>query len=224
MNKEFFQAIRSGDRERVNTLLASDATLLHATDDQGLSAFVTAKYTGQNEIAAMLLSKGIDLDIFGASMAGDAVRVTELARSNRDLVNSYSSDGWTPLHLACFFSQRDIAEALIGCGAEVNARSRNAMQNTPLHAAAARRNAESVRLLIEHGADVNARQEGGWTALHAACLNGDSETMLLLMAGGADVQARANNNQNAMDLALTKGHQAVVDVLDQYAARGQGAS
>ena len=71
---------------------------------------------------------------------------------------------------------------------------------------------------------MNARQEGGWTALHAACLNGDSETMLLLMAGGADVQARANNNQNAMDLALTKGHQAVVDVLDQYAARGQGAS
>jgi ankyrin repeat protein len=43
------------------------------------------------------------------------------------------------------------------------------------------------------------------------------EMVRLLIAGGADVQARADNQQNAMDLALGKGHQAVVDVLDDYA-------
>jgi ankyrin repeat protein len=39
----------------------------------------------------------------------------------------------------------------------------------------------------------------------------------LLIAGGADVQTRAANQQNALDLALGKGHQAVVDLLDVYA-------
>jgi ankyrin repeat protein len=39
----------------------------------------------------------------------------------------------------------------------------------------------------------------------------------LLIAGGADVQIRAANQQNALDLALGKGHQAVVDLLDVYA-------
>ncbi len=74
-----------------------------------------------------------------------------------------------------------------------------------------------MRILLEHGAEVNARQEGGWTALHAASQNGDVEMVRLLIAGGADVQMRADNQQNALDLALSKGHQAVVDLLDVYA-------
>ena len=142
---------------------------------------------------------------------------SRLIGANPELINSYSHDGWTPLHLACFFGQPGIAEALIAQGADVRARARNAMQNTPLHAAAAGRSKDAVRALLEHGADVNARQEGGWTALHAASQNGDVEMVRLLIAGGADVQARADNQQNAMDLALGKGHQAVVDVLDEYA-------
>ena len=61
------------------------------------------------------------------------------------------------------------------------------------------------------------RQEGGWTALHAAAQNGDVEMVRLLIAAGADVKMRAANQQNALDLALTKGHQAVVELLDEYA-------
>jgi ankyrin repeat protein len=45
-----------------------------------------------------------------------------------------------------------------------------------------------------------------------------------LISHGADVQARAGNNQNAMDLALTKGHQAMVNLLDETVTQAQGAS
>jgi uncharacterized protein len=216
MSQQFFEAIRAGDRDAVVALLNADETLLAAKDEKGLGAYAAAKYSGRNEIAAMLLEKGVELDVFAACMAGAKDRVLELIDENPELVNAYSHDGWTPLHLACFFGP-SVAEALIAQGADVGARSRNPMRNTPLHAAAAARSREAVRALLEHGADVNARQHGGWTALHAASQNGDVEMVRLLIAGGADVQARAENQQNALDLALTKGHQAVVEVLEAYA-------
>ena len=50
------------------------------------------------------------------------------------------------------------------------------------------------------------------------------EMARLLIAAGAEVGARASNNQNALDLALTKGHQAMVNLLDEYAAGAHGAS
>jgi ankyrin repeat protein len=217
MSQEFFEAIRAGDRGKVETLLDSNAGLLGAKDEKGLGPYTAAKYSGRNELAALLLERGVELDLFAACMAGARERAVELIGDEPELVKAYSHDGWTPLHLACFFGHPTLAETLLERGAEVNARSRNGMQNTPLHAAAAGRSKDAVRILLEHGAEVNARQEGGWTALHAASQNGDAEMVRLLIAAGADVQIRAANQQNALDLALTKGHPAVVEVLEAYA-------
>ena len=217
MSQQFFEAIRAGDRDRVDALLSADAALLGAKDEKGLGAYMAAKYSGRNDIAALLLERGVELDLFAACMAGARDHVVELIAREPDLIKSYSHDGWTPLHLACFFAQPDLVETLIAQGADVKARSRNGMHNTPLHAAAAGRNRDAVRLLLEHGAEVNAQQEGGWTALHAAAQNGDAEMVRLLIAAGADVKMRAANQQNALDLALTKGQQDVVELLDEYA-------
>jgi uncharacterized protein len=217
MSQQFFEAIRAGDRCKVEELLNANAGLLSAKDEQGLGAYTVAKYSGRSDIAAFLLEKGVELDVFAACMAGAQERAVELLGREPELVKAYSHDGWTPLHLACFFGHPSLAETLIAQGAEVNARSRNAMRNTPLHAAAAGRSQDAVRVLLEHGAEVNARQEGGWTAMHAASQNGDVEMVRLLIAVGADAQIRAENQQNALDLALTKGHPAVVEVLETYA-------
>ena len=222
--KEFFQAIRSGDRARVGAMLAGDRTLAQTRDENGMGAFTAAKYSRQEEIAALLLTNDVELDIFEACIAGDAARAAELLSADSKLTHSYSHDGWTPLHLAAFFGQGLIASALLEHGADAHARSRNAMENTALHAAAAGRNSAVIELLLAHGADVNARQHGGWTALHAASQNGDVSLVSLLLAHGADRAARAANNQSAMDLALTGGHQAVVDILDEHESRGHGAS
>jgi len=220
MSKELFDAIRAGERGNVETMIAADPGLLLAKDENGLGAFAIAKYCGRHELAKMLLDHGVELDLFSACMAGADQRVFDLIRQQPDLIKTNSADGWTALHLACFFGQPAIAEWLMNQGADVNARSTNAMKNAPLHAAAAGRNRDAVRTLLEHGADVNAGQEGGWTALHQAAQNGDVEMARLLIAAGADVNARASNQQNALDLAMTKGGQAMVDLLDEYVTKG----
>jgi ankyrin repeat protein len=222
MSKELFDAIRAGDLATVAAMIGGEPGLLNATDENGLAAFTVARYSRQDAIAKLLLDKGTQLDICAAAMAGVEGRVVELLAEDRTRTSAYSHDGWTPLHLAAFFGNRECAEVLLSNGADVHARSRNAMQNTPLHAAAAGRHSGIVAVLLSAGADANARQHGGWTALHAAAQNGDVETATLLLEHGVEVYARADNNQNAYDLALTKGHQAIVDLLDAH-DREQGA-
>ena len=218
MNKEFFDAIRAGDLPTVTRMLEADAELLNA-DENGLVAFTVARYSRQDAIAKLLLEKGARLDICAAAMAGVEDRIVALLAEDRTRTGAYSHDGWTPLHLAAFFGNKGCAEILLAHGADVQARSRNAMQNTPLHAAAAGRHSSVVAVLLAAGADANARQHGGWTPLQAAAQSGDLETATLLLLYGADPQARAENNQAALDLALTKGHQAIVDLLEAHAAK-----
>jgi ankyrin repeat protein len=168
---------------------------------------------------AALVEADPSLAISAASIMGETERIESLLAGNRSLVSASSPDGWTPLHLAAFFGQKEAAQVLLNKGAQVNARSTNAMQNTPLHAAAAGRHADVAKLLLDRGAAANARQHGGWTPLHAAAQNGDVEMARELLAGGADVQVRADNNQTAMDLALTKAQQTMVDFLESNGAR-----
>lgn len=222
MNKEFFDAIRAGDLPAVARMLETNGELLNATDEKGLVAFTVARYSRQDSIAKLLLEKGARLDINAAAMAGVEDRVIALLAEDAKRTGEYSHDGWTPLHLAAFFGHKKCAEILLEQGANVHARSRNAMKNTPLHAAAAGRHGSVVEVLLAHGADANARQHGGWTPLHAAAQNGDVETATLLLAHGADSKARADNNQSALDLALTKGHAPMVDLLEALAAEQAG--
>lgn len=213
-----FDAIQTGDRARITSLLDAEPTLANARNDQGTSVFAFSIYTRKPEIAALLEKRGAEIDIFAAAMVGRTELLKKLLEGNKTLATLLSPDGWTALHLAAFFGQKDCAQELLNKGAPVNAHSTNAMQNMPLHAAVAGNNPEVAQLLVERGADVNARQHGGWTPLHGAAQNGDLATVKALIDSGADANARAENKQSPLDLALLKGHQAVVDYLESHGA------
>jgi ankyrin repeat protein len=219
--KLFQQQVKQGDLDAVRALVADDPSLIDARNEAGQSAFLLSKYYGKNQIADYLLSLNPQLDVFDASAAGLRERVLREVERDASLLSAHSTDGWTPLHLAAFFGHPELAGELLDRGANVNARSTNAMRNTPLHAAVAGRKAAVVKVLVERGADVNARQEGGWTALHGAAQNGDREIVEALLANGADTGARAENNQAALDLALLKGQHEIAALLEQLGAKLQ---
>jgi ankyrin repeat protein len=213
--KTFHESVKAGDIASVSASLAESPSLLNEKNQAGQNAILLSKYYGQPQVTTYLLSLNPELDVFTASAVGYTETVLKELDRDPALIGVHSTDGWTPLHLASFFGNTELALRLIERGAEVDARSTNAMKNTPLHAAAAGRKGQAVKLLLDEGADANARQEGGWTALHAAAQNGDRDIVEMLVAHGADIKARADNNQNALDLALLKGRQNIAALLDE---------
>jgi ankyrin repeat protein len=216
--KTLHESVKAGDLNTVRTCLADDPSLLNAANESGQTAILLAKYYGRQDVTDLLLSMGPMLDVFTAAAVGNIPFVMKELDRDPALIAGHSPDGWTPLHLAAFFGNEELAKKLIERGAEVDARSTNSMQNTPLHAATAGRQAQLVELLLNEGADPNARQQGGWTALQAAAQNGDRAIVELLIARGADLKARADNQQTALDLALLKGRQEIAMLLDELGA------
>ena len=81
------------------------------------------------------VKKGGARTIFTAAADGDFVGVGEYLAKDPAAHGSRNSDGWTPLHAACYNAQLDSVEALVAAGADVNAVCNDG--DTPLHYASA---------------------------------------------------------------------------------------
>jgi ankyrin repeat protein len=185
---DIFLALETRDVRTVQALLERDPSLANARNERGDSLLLSAVYLGQGELASRLLELGATVSLFEAAALGLGERAEARIEADPALVNAYSHDGWTALHLASFFGHRDVARLLLDRGADVNARSRSerfARENTPLHAAAANKQVDVAALLVERGADVNARDGSGFTPLALAANSRSDLLMLLLLEKGA---------------------------------------
>lgn len=212
--QEFFSAIQSGHVDLVRELLSADPALLNAKNESGLSAVLMATYAGKNEIAKLLIDRGARLDLFEAAATGNQDRVEQLLHKDPTTINSYSSDGWTPLHLAVFFGRINIVHFLLAKGADINAVSTNDQRVTPLHSALANpHNSAVAQLLIGAGANLNVRQSHGYTPLHYAAANGLEGIVRSLLAHAVETSVKDISGKTPYDLALDRGHPTIAALL-----------
>lgn len=143
---------------------------------------------------------------FTAAKYGRTEALAAALDADADLLGRAGPDGWTALHLAAHFGHAGAVRLLLERGADVHARSANAMRNTPLHAAlAGARDAATVAALLAHGADVNAVAASGVTPLHLAASRGDLALIDRLLALGATTTAM-DDGQTPAALAEARGH------------------
>ena len=109
--------------------------------------------------------------------------------------------GSTPLHIAAFKGNKEMAQVLIASDANPNVADR--MGITPLHLAAKndevrapKKNCEEVA----NGADINTADEDGNTPFLNAALSGHIEVAQLLIGSGADVDYANNSGQTPSQL------------------------
>lgn len=153
MLDELLDACRRNDLERVKSLVTADPTLLHRQGATGETPLLTALYHRSGETTAWLGEQRWPRTVFEAAAVDDTQRLREIFASDPGSADTYSVDGWTPLHLAAFFGAAQAAALLLSHGADTRRIARNAMANTPLHAALAAKRLPLVELLLDAGAD-----------------------------------------------------------------------
>src|SRR6267378_4464332 len=208
-----FELLQAGDTDALRRLLEETPRAADARDANGVSLLMQALYRGQRELALTIAGQKYELDIFEAASLG-RLELLKKCLHEAEALNSYSKDGFTALHFACYFGQPEAAHLLIEKGAKVDAVANNATQVMPLHSAASSRNLAAARLLIEHGAPTNARQQGGWVPIHAAAQNGDADMVDLLLAHGAEAQIANDEGKTPAMVAQDKGHTQIAALLE----------
>ncbi len=211
MDQDIFAAVTANDKERVGQLIAADATAARARNSGGVSVLMQARYENRAEIVDLLRPVAGDLDIFEAAALGDVPRLNKLLINDPELVNTRGGDGFTPLHLACFFGQLEAADTLVRHGADTNAVSPSRI--AVIHSAAASRNAALLKLVLDAGANPNSQQQRGYTALHEAAMHNSVERAQALLDAGADPAIKSDDGQTAADMAKQNGNQDVTDLL-----------
>jgi 8-oxo-dGTP pyrophosphatase MutT (NUDIX family) len=210
------EAIRAGDVARVAELLDRELGLARGRDGD-TSPALAACYHRQPAVLGLLRARGAVLDVFEAAAAGDITRLGALIQSAPELIASHARDGWTPLHLAAHFGHAAAVALLLAGGADVRARSRNALANTPLHAGlAGTAGLDLVEALLAAGAEIAATDGGGYTPLHLAAGRGELPLVTRLLLRGAETTARTGDGRTPADVARAAGHEATARFLETW--------
>ena len=110
-----------------------------------------------------------------------------LAHGLRDLVDTLSGSGESPLHATASSNRLDLAGRLLDAGANIHLTTNG--RGAAIHAAATKGHLAMAKFLVSRGADVNATDPNAGTPLHQAVFFGDPDLVEWLIARKADVNA-----------------------------------
>ena len=131
---------------------------------------------------------GAKLSVFVAAETGDLAKLKKMIDRGRIAVDDVKDDErWTALHYSAPRGNLEVAQYLVGKGADVNARAADGL--TAVMYPAGNGHLEYVQFLLEGGADVCAVKDDGserTTALCMAVSNNDPAMVRLLLKHGAD--------------------------------------
>jgi ankyrin repeat protein len=210
---ELFAALRLGSDSIVRQLLSRDALAANCRDEAGISAILHCLYEWNLPMLEILLAARPDLDVFEAAALGNSERLKELLGCVPELARTWSPDGVTALHLACFYGQEQAVECLLNAGADASARACNEQGSTPLQEAATAGHLNIVLLLLARGAEGDLPNFQGWTALHLAAHYGHQDIVEALLLSGTRSYL-TEEGHTPRDLALANGHVGTARVLD----------
>ncbi|GJM23853.1 MAG: hypothetical protein DHS20C16_02680 [Phycisphaerae bacterium] len=212
------EAVNANDLATVDRLLRQNPAFAAENDESGVSLLLSALYRGHADVAARIAEARDALDIFEAAAIGQLQTVRNLFQNDAEVLNGYSADGFTPLHLAVFFGRIEVARYILAHGGDVEASARNDSRVRPLHSAAATRDERMVRVMLSAGANPDAKQTGGHTALHSAAIHGNVPMTIALLASGADPAIQNDEGKSAIDLTPRENQVAIKSILNTWTA------
>ncbi|CAH0545963.1 unnamed protein product [Brassicogethes aeneus] len=178
--KKLTKAIENKDYQKINNILQDIEpdfikAIINGQDDEYGSPLHYAASEGDEKATTILLERRANPNL---KMQGNGVL---LSTAEQDF------QGCTPLHVAVFNGQLEVAEILVKYGADVNAMSTGWQGETPLHMAVQSGKLDVIEFLVAKGAKDK--------------FNAKLEVVQFLLKNKADPNIQDKNGKTALDLA-----------------------
>ena len=151
-------------------------------------------------------------NVFDCARTGTVEEMDVFYTTNPKLVDSLNSRGSSPLTLAAYYNNIEVANYLIDKVDNING---NSDDGTPLMAAVVKGHVEISTALIQAGADPNLTDANGATALHYAVMFNNQELATLLIKSGASALMKNNVGQSPLDFAKMHNDKTLNSILNK---------
>ncbi|MET3035279.1 ankyrin repeat domain-containing protein [Chryseobacterium sp. NRRL B-14859] len=161
-------------------------------------------------LTSLLYVQGQTKSIFDIARQGTVDEVKALMKQNPDIINQPNENGFTPLILACYRGNTEVAKFLIDHVKDVNYQSK---EGTALAALSVKYNKELIESLLKKNADPNIGDATGYTPLFWAVKFGNKELVELLLRYKADKSKKDSMGMTAFEYALSTNNKEIINLL-----------
>jgi ankyrin repeat protein len=150
------------------------------------------------------------LNVFDIARKGTVEQAKEKFKDNPNSFNVLNDEGYSPLLLACYRSNNEVAKYLINIGSDINGKSKF---GTPLMACIVKGNNEIATFLIQSKADINAADSNGTTALIYAVQFKNTTILKLLLENKVDKSHKDKSDKTAFEHAVFSRNEEIINLL-----------
>lgn len=158
-----------------------------------------------------LMTNAQDKDVFDVARKGTLAEIQAIYKNHPELINSMNEDQFTPLIIACYKGNVDVALFLIEKVSNINYVSGD---GTALMAAVMSGKMQIIESLISHKANVNLADAQGKTALIYAAFFNRNDVVKILIRAGVDKKQKDSDGKSALDYANFNKNTELIILLD----------
>ena len=144
-----------------------------------------------------------------ASRGGHVPTIEKVLSRGKELLDSRTNDGASPLMKAAANGHEDAVTYLLTCGADPVVAMNDGW--TPLHIASACGHLRMLEKLLTLSIDINSKTSLGLTPLHFAAFNGNLDAVNSLIEHGADQTAVDKDSKSVLHFAAEGGNTATIE-------------
>jgi uncharacterized protein len=149
-------------------------------------------------------------DVFEVARKGTISQAEAIVKTNPKAFDVINENGFSPLILACYRGNNEVAKFIITQGADINTKSD---MGTALMACIVKGNNEIAQFLIANKADLNLVDSQGTTALMYAVQFKNTAIIKLLLANNANKELKDNKGKTAFEYAVFSNDEAIINLL-----------